>query len=338
MSENIFVSKKKKTRSYDTKYISQIVKYNFFLENQLEIYKIINEIPNNSYYFYIFETASLLMYSEMQDDLFINNNNNILCQKSNYYLLKYPECKLYSLNEYLSSICFSKKYVFFVLESYKKLLRSIEILIPLHIVHNSISKENVYMNEQKEILLTQFQVSMHLIPTNINAGYFKQFFKAYMPSYAYWPFEFHILSFIFSHNQESISKRNIEQIMNDVINENETIKLIELWYPDSVNVFRKEGIIYWCKYINKPNSEIITDICKYYYTWDNSSISSLFLNVFKTATNKSNLFFKKMIDLFIQNVHFVPDKRITVQQTLSDLDTICYSTTKETFVDMFAIC
>lgn len=100
---------KKTIVSYDTKYISQIVKYNFFLKNQLEIYKIINEIPNKSYYFYIFEDASLIMYNEMQDDLFVTNqNNNILCQKSNYYLLKYRECKLYSLNEYLTLLFFPK--------------------------------------------------------------------------------------------------------------------------------------------------------------------------------------------------------------------------------------
>lgn len=194
------------------------------------------------------------------------------------------------------------------------------------------------MNQQKEILLTQFQVSMHLIPTNIHTEYIKPFFKAYMPCYAYWPFEFHILSFIFAHNQESISNINIEQIMTDVINENETIKLVELWYPDMINIFRKEGIIYWSKYINKPNLEIIKDICKYYYTWDNISISSVFLNIFKTTTNKSNLFFNKMIQLFIQNLHFVPDKRMTIQQTLIELDTICYSTPKEIFIDMFTTC
>ena len=338
MSENVsVVRRKKKHISYETKYISQIVKHTFFLENQLEIYNIIKNIPNHVHYFYIFENASLMMYN----DLVVADKNayNNIFQKNTYYVLKYRECKLYSFHEYLESILFSKKYIFFVLESYKKILQCVQLLIPLNIVHNHISKENLYMDEQKEFRLIQFQLSMHLTTSNTTSNYLQKYFKEYSPGYVYWPIEFHILSYLFTNNLESISKANIDKIINDVLNKNSMVQQIEIWYPNTISQFREEGIAYWYKYINKPISDIVKDMFTYYCTWDNMSTSVVFLELLKIQmnTNKHNVFLTKITTLLIQNIHFVPEKRLSVKQSLLELDDICYSTPKEIFVEMFTV-
>jgi hypothetical protein len=294
-------------------YLLQIASVDFFLRNELSVYKLLQ----NSKYFYIFETVESITYNQLDENF--TNDLSIPLNESNYILLRYPYKRLCSFREILESFIDNKsysQYIKFIINSYKKMLYSINNLIENNIIHNNIY-DSICVDENMETFIIQFGVSMHTSKYTIY--YIKQYLPVYNPEYRHWPMEFHLLSYIITNKMESISKFNIKFIVEDVISR---IKL-DLHIKEKYII---EGIQYFNKYINKSVSYIVEDIFIYKSTWDNYSLSILFLDILSSWSSISNPFIDDFKQILIYNIHPNPKLRLTLNDTLNQFEKLCFET------------
>lgn len=304
-----FFKNKNKPKIND-KYMDIMARRDFFLHNELSIYPLLQDLN----YFYIFETAESITYNTLEENN-TSDMSNIL-DESNYVLLRYPFKHIFTLEETLDSLKSTPPhYIQFIMTSYQKLLYSINKLNEQSIVHNNISYKTICIDEKMELLICKFGLSMHLNKANQTIDYINKYLLVYNPEYKYWPTEFHVLSFMLSNKIESISKVNLETIMEDIYSQNK------------LDFDKKEATVYFIKYINKPLSYIINDIFIYKQTWDNYSLSILFLDILsESKLCETNTFIINFKNLLLSNIRPNPLLRLTIVETLYKFEKLCFET------------
>lgn len=260
-----------------------------------------------------------------------------------------------TLRSYLSTIQSPKKYIFTIIEFYKKLLALVYelhkagtrpdcLLHKLQIVHNFINMDSILVNSREEPILSNFKYSLNLTNNN-KPEYFKRFFLEYDPTYTEWSPEFHILAYLRFNNNNALSAHNIETIITEVSNNKPSVQKEQQV---------KEGIKYFSKYVNQSYEDVLADVLQYSYSWDNYALSILFLKlknprVFQPERlpteslkllppNKSdNKFLTRFSQLLLQNIHMVPLKRLSPGSTLDQFVSILDSTSVEDYKELIDI-
>ena len=145
---------------------------------------------------------------------------------------------------------------------------------------------------------------------------FKKFILDYDPEYIQWPIELHLLAFIFRNQCISISPSNVNQIVNDLIQNNYILNNFSETIKEH---YRKDGMQFLSQFVNKPLNEIISTITFHFKTWDNYSLSLLYLQIFvkiyNSMKNKKNKFIMDFMKLLLKNISFNPKNRLSIKNT-----------------------
>ena len=319
-------------------YISQIIKDSFFFQNELAVYNILEQIPNNIN-FYIFETVEQINYNEINKNL-SSLEQSVTVQPIGSYLIRYKPIRFLSFEDIFytrsakspnTNININIKLVRFLITSYKFLLNSINLLVQYNIIHNNISTSSIGINANNDPILFKFKLS--ITPNanananaNININYLSKFFAIYDPTYFCRPLELHVLSYIISNKLTSLSASLIDKIIEDVISNNifickfgEKIKL----------VYETEGRNYLIKLINKPIEYILSEILQHKSTWDNFQLSILYLQLIINTFDLSQPFMKNIIKILLTNIHSNPNLRYSIVKTQNIVEELCYNTNCE---------
>ena len=298
------------------KKIHKIVKLDFFVENELTNQKKIDNRKNN---YYLCENSKELTITEIDEDSRkIKGKNRI---KDNTILLEFEDRKIIYLKTYLKELSSSTKYILTIIDFYKYLLNSINLLVNNNIFHNHIDFDSIVVDKFEYPLLTNFSFSIDYSHNNM-VQYIKHFIIAYEPSYLEWPIELHILSYLLTNKLNSLSSHNIENIIHEVIKNN---SILNTFGDNIVSSFREESLQYFKKYVNQSYEYMLTDILQYAHTWDNYSLSILFLRILigihRTIKIK-NKFVILFMKLLVNNIHCNPSKRSTIDLTIKNFDSL----------------
>ena len=82
--------------------------------------------------------------------------------------------------------------------------------------------------------------------------------------------------FILINDEKTISYSQIEELSYNYV---KSISFLEFFSESYRENYKKKCVNFLKKYINKSREEIITDILKYINTWDNFSLSILYLHI-----------------------------------------------------------
>jgi hypothetical protein len=313
-NESVEQIKQKKTQK-----IHKIVKIDLFVENELTNQQKISKIDNRKNYYYLCENSKELTITEIDEDSRKIKGKNTI--KDNTILLEFEDRKIIYLNSYLKELSSSTKYILTIINFYKYLLNSINLLVNNNIFHNHINFDSIVVDKFEYPLLTNFSFSIDYSRNNI-LQYIKHFIIAYEPSYLEWPIELHLLSYLLTNKLNSLSSHNIENIIHEVIKNN---IILNTFGDNVVSSFREESLQYFKKYVNQSYEYILTDILHYSHTWDNYALSILFLRILigihRTIKikNKFIIFFMKLL---VNNIHCNPSKRMTIDLTIIKFDSL----------------
>jgi len=293
--------------------IYKIMSVDFLLINELTNIKKLQNIKKYKIYYYVYEPSSKLKINGLNEGL-----------KNSTSLFKYENRELIYLKHYLKTLSSSTKYVFTIIDFYKRLLKSIDLLISQNIYHNHINFDTIVVDKHIP-LLSNFSFSLDTSRKNINT-HIEPFFMVYDLSYLERPLELHILSYLITNNltgpQNSLSSYNIENIICDVVENNNILKT----FSDTiVSSYKQEALEYFKKYINKPYDYILSDILQYSNTWDNYALSILFLRILiglHRSIEKQNKFIIMFMKLLVCNIHLNPFKRLSINTTTNKFDAI----------------
>ena len=298
----------------------KLTNIDFFVLNEIDIAKKIYLIPKYKAHFRIFSKISYTNISQI-DDNSQYLNSNILIKKKNQILLGYENGEIIYLKNHLKALSSPRIYINNLIEIYRYLLHSIDLLVVNNIIHNRICLETIVLNKDEFPLISDFSLSIDISKENMH-DYIKHFIIEYNSSYLEWPIEFHILAYLLTNKLDSLSSYNIETIINEIIDNNYILKIFG---PNIVTLYKSEAIQYYQKYINVSYNEILSDMLKYSNTWDNYALSIMFLRFFigiHKSIKKDNKFILFFMKLLVVNIHLNPLKRCSIQETNNKFENI----------------
>jgi hypothetical protein len=309
------ISNKRKEK---IKLIHKITVFDFFVKNELTNIKIIEKIENYNIYYYICESNSTLKITEFEDDIrFIKSGKDIKLDDT--VLLNFEDREIIYLKNYLKALSSSTKYIYTIIDFYKRLLSSIKLLVEKELVHNNITFDSIVVDNKQLPLITNFSFSLNISRDDIHE-YMKHFFIEYDPSYLEWPLEIHILAYMITNKLNSISSNNLENIICNIIDNNNILKT----FGDTiVSSYKLEALDYFKKYVNQSYEYILKDILKYNSSWDNYALSIMFLRILigiHRSIEVKNKFIILFMKLLVSNIHLNPLKRVSVDLTIKNFD------------------
>ena len=314
--------------------IHKIVKLTLFIQNELTNYRKISNINNRKKYFYICENASELKMTEIQDD--DTTIKETMLTNDNTILFEFEKRDLIYLKNYLKNLfeeCNYTKYILTIIQFYKHMLTSLQLLVDNHIFHNHLNFDSIVIDKMDCPLLSNFSFSINYLHPNIDE-YIKHFIIAYEPSYIEWPIELHLLSYLLTNKLNSLSSYNIENIINDVISNN---NILNSFGDTVVSLYKTEALEYFNKYVNQSYHFILTDILQYINTWDNYSLSILFLRILigiHRSIGIKNKFIILFMKLLVGNIHLNPLKRLYINITMERFNTLLNSLEPKDYKDV----
>jgi hypothetical protein len=297
-------------------YVNHLIKSNIFSLNELKIAsKIRNLNTNTNFRYYIFDFYESLKIAEIGS---VNLDPAIVKSNANQFLLTFKKRELIYLDSYLKALSSSKKYIFELIEYYRYLLKSIDLLVCSKLIHNNIHFNTIVvdLNESRPIL-TNFLYSIDL--SNKTMDWNQYFLLKKMDIFC--PIEFYLLQYQLTNNLSSLSLYNIETVIKQFIKDHTVI-----------NAFSKEkekiiddGLKYFSRYTNKTFVTNVEDMLKYYWTLDNYALSICYLEILigiHRTVKTNNKFIIYFMKLLVNCISLDPSKRFAPEHSLKSFDTM----------------
>jgi len=313
-----------------------LVPNDFFNVNQIKNVSILKTIEEYKLYYYVFEDTTNINIVKLEDNMQYLLANKVI-KEDDTILLKYPTDSILYLKTYLKALSSPRKYIFQIIEFYKHLLKSIDLLVTNKIVNNFISANSIIVSNNEIPLIKNFLFSIDVSNSDI-CNYIKQFFIEYKPSYIEWPPEFHLLAYLLTNKLTSLSLTNIEFIIHDII---ENHYILKTFGPMFVSSYQKEATEYFQKYINQSYQYIISDILQFYTTWDNYALSIMYLRILidihrNFKANKKNKFIILFMKMLVCNIHLNPLKRLSIKETTNKFDYLLDNLQPNDYINLLA--
>ena len=236
-------------------------------------------------------------------------------QADNYILMDIPYVKNKSFYTILIDMYASKKHIIIgLIENYAYLLEALTILLQHHIVHFDIKSENILYNQNTQLpLLLDFGVSIQI--KQVNHTNIATFFYTYSPDYYIWCLEIHVINFLIHETRQPLTAANIKRIATDYVKHNKGLNNFS-------DAFRQNYLqaceTYLTTFVGMEKMKTIDILLAFYPTWDNYSLSILYLKTFSfmfpTGFHKNSLilYFSQML---LYNIHPNPAKRYSLKET-----------------------
>ena len=250
-----------------------------------------------------------------------------------------------------------------LIDCYNHLLNGLRHLADIDILHYDLKNDNILYNSVKQQpIIIDFGLSINLKPIlplfakkNVTLSHrdiklLRDKFYVFAPDYYLWCLEIHIISFFFNGSKYDFEEQSstvrygdsgggrkithelkyntltyeyIKQICKMYIAKNKTLRVFNRKFRLD---YLKNSIKYFSKYIGMKPELVIKDLLVNWKTWDNYSVSIMYIkiinSVFDFKQNKTIDFF---YELLLQNMHYDPNKRLSINDTWHKFKEVFYS-------------
>jgi hypothetical protein len=220
------------------------------------------------------------------------------------------------LDQYLSSLSSSKKFIFELIEVYRQMLQTIHLLVSGHLIHNNINFNTIAVDLTiNKPVLTNFRHSLDYRSLS------KSFAKEYWSQYfllkkidLFCPIEFYLLNYQLTNKSDNgcLSLYNIETVVKQFIKDH---AILNAFSSKTIN-FLDDGLKFFARYANKSFGANLEEALKYCWTWDNYALSIVYLEILiglhqtiNANTNANNKFIISFMKLLVNNICLDPSKR-----------------------------
>lgn len=222
-----------------------------------------------------------------------------------------------------------REFVMRFIESYKNLLKVLRGLNKNRVCYFDVNYEKICFDKKNMPFLFDFVESQHYDNINI--------LNDYICNYYIWPLEVHIIMYLNESQDASITRTNIEDICKNFVVKNRSLQLLS---KEEIKRYYQECVKSLLSYINRPKREIIESLKKYVSTWDNYSLSVLYMQILNNMYKKMDPA-KRKADKFYRffSLHFFltmspdPEKRLSIEETEKQLEGLYFSGINWNFVN-----
>jgi len=216
-----------------------------------------------------------------------------------------------------------KKLILILSEAYRHLLNAIEKLIELNVIHYDLKVENILFskaNGQPRII--DFGISIPV--EKLNKDNLKDYFYIFAPDYYIWCPSIHFINFLLHEATENLTNENVIFIVEQCIIYN---KILDNFSPDFVDNYRIQMEDYFNTFVGKTNDEIIDELMKFKYTWDNYSLSIMYLNILSSLfpnLSGGNNFLVLFTQLLLKNITPIMERRLDIFNSRKYFDNLFF--------------
>jgi hypothetical protein len=340
-SDKYLERNREKKENPQEKYSFSIVEASFFSLNEIEISQRILQIKNYSQHFNPILSNSYVNIGEIDDDgsykwkesfeEIPDKQESLMVKRLNidknptFYEIFYNSTREKS----------PRKYVLNLINSYKSLLESLKRLESAKLVNLDFHPSTLVYKKESPVF-ADFSRFFHF-PT-MNKERISNLFSNYNPKNVFFPPEAQLICFLIENQQESVSNANIEEIVRET---GFRLGSLSCFSKAFIEQYKETTHFSLQSFINKPKLLIIQEILLKSPTWNNYGLSILFIvllrDIFRSKGGfPKNAFISQFSQLLTQNIHPIPDKRLSPMQNISLFNDILYNTDKQEFLNLFA--
>jgi len=301
--------------SKNPKYISKLHKKNYHVVNEYNVGKKVTKIPLYEYYF-----APIVNMCNI-DIAKIDKRERDMCRVisrtssgSKFVIMKMPYIKNVSLVKYITNPNIDKKEILtYIMDSYKFLLHSLKMLNSSGVVHFDFKLPNILFEvKTKNPIIIDFGLSLPL--NNLGPTTYSKYFYTYNATYYVWPVDVHIINYVINVN----SNLTYEELVVLVDTNVKANPVLSIFSEEFVKRYRDLTINTYKKYTNMPGENVVTELVKNCNTWDNYSLSVMFLcliNFISYDGFTDNKLIKEFSELLLLNIHPNAARRLSFDET-----------------------
>lgn len=281
-------------------------KYTFFSQNEIRISDIVRNIP-----FYFFNFSVLREHKFMK----IGQMSNIVADKfdsvtnDRFLLCIYDNRPTIAFNDFLYGLPTPELVLKHVFETYSYLLASLTKLNESKVCFFNLSAETIRIRENFTPILTDFDKSLSI--DSLDEQYISQIIKN-TRNYTYKPIEVHILFYLICRDESIITYSLADAICSNYM---KNLPVLRFFSREQVSLYETKTMQFIEQFINRRKSDIIIELLYSVNTWDNYSLSVLYLHLlgtFHRVFNKSTVM-NKMIGMLFKNIG--PGRRSLISTT-----------------------
>tara|TARA_B100000902_G_scaffold383669_1_gene422833 strand:- start:3908 stop:5074 length:1167 start_codon:yes stop_codon:yes gene_type:complete len=307
-------------------FVSKLQKKTFASTNEEKISNIIKKIPKYNNYFIPISKSCNVDVKNISDKLLskcnmISSEDND--ETDNYVLMKIPFIKNIPFFEIITNVDYKKNEIFLnIIDSFEFLLDAINILIENNIVHFDLKGNNILFNKSTDTpQIIDFGLSIPI--KEINSKNIKQYFYIYSPDYYIWPLEVHVICFLLHRDTKNDVKNHTYTLTkNDAYNIAEKFvsgnKALQIYSDNFKKLYLDSCKKELNKYIGNSTEKNINDLQKFYKSWDNYSISIIYLKMYHYLFPSGfhrNAMIINFSQLLLLNISPNPLKRLNINDT-----------------------
>jgi hypothetical protein len=277
----------------------------------------------------VFSDYNFIKIGDLHEKV-LENYNIIHKNNEKYVLFSYKNHLIVPFHLFLLRLPTSNLFVFHIIDSFSYLLENIILLNKRNICFFDLSTKSIAFNNAYKPILRNFSKSIQL--NHIDVDYLTNIIEG-TDDYTLKPLEIHVLFYLINGDENTLSYSSIETICESFVKNNDILKLFSLQYREK---YYESCVHCLKKYINNHKNDIITDIMKYSSTWDNYSLSSLYLYLvgnFNKIFCLKDCFLSKFCVLLNKNLHSDPLKRETLKTTQEEFHKLMNYYTDWSFVN-----
>lgn len=310
------------------KYVTKIQLHDESAKNEIKISKKIKRMSQYKLFFSPIIDSCPIKKTELDQGV-IEECNILQKDKMNIMLMKMPYAGQYSFFDYILSIQRQEKKIMnVIISSYPYLLHALERLVDNDIIHFDVKGNNIMFYTKKNIpLIIDFGLSIDF--NNISKENYSFYFYTYAPDYYIWSPEIHFINYLINVDSK-LTKKNIKQICQEITKENKILH--SLYSKKNIQQHTETMVQFFSRFIDKDISSVIEELIQYRNTWDQYSLSLLFLKITHILTlngeKTDNRFIQRFSQLLFKNIHPNPEKRPYIQESIQSFQDMITLSTK----------
>lgn len=291
---------------------TKVQKRDFNSQNESEIGDIISNISGFDMFFLpvVDECAVNIRHASNKS---LRKCEVIKDLEDEYVAMDIPYVKQTNLPEMLQTLS-SKDMILTIVESYRYLLMALDKLVNANVVHFDLKLENVlFKKDTTNPRIIDFGISIPI--DKLDKHNMKEYFYIFSPDYYVWCPQICVIAFLLHETDGELTIEDVEEIAELHTEGNRALNAFSNEFKDNLKQLLTMELK---EYVGVKRDKVIKSMLDTHETWDNYSLSVMFLRLltllFPTDDHKN-----KLVILFSQillmNIHPNPNRRLTIQDS-----------------------